>query len=269
MSSDIAHFVDNNRQKLTLSSFDGYKIFQIRSKEKTGSVRLVANIFNNQGKKIASEQKDIQIIDQIQTNVKTSQLQVGKKEGSIHLRFTDKNGKLLSGLNSRIYTHLPKQYANFSKPYVEVKNGSATIPLTTQTLAGKNIPISFQIEGLSQMVTKNITILPEQPIKVDVLVEKSKMEANPNEKTKIIVELKDRYNNLVFNDSSHTFQLQTDNSSSLSIKNTSNTLKNGTGTVEAYGTQIPGLTHFAVTVSPDLAKNSFQIADKKETLTVQ
>jgi len=53
-----------------------------------------------------------------------------------------------------------------------------------------------------------MTIYPEEPVKIDLLLDKSKIEASSSELTKLNVELKDRYNNLVFNDSTTEFNLE-------------------------------------------------------------
>jgi hypothetical protein len=56
--------------------------------------------------------------------------------------------------------------------------------------------------GLNNILKKEITILPESPIKVDLIMSKNKIEASTNASSILKVELKDRYNNVVFNDNS-------------------------------------------------------------------
>ncbi|MDR3150616.1 MAG: hypothetical protein LBU14_03225 [Candidatus Peribacteria bacterium] len=53
-----------------------------------------------------------------------------------------------------------------------------------------------------------MTILPDVPLRTDLVLSKSKLEADGNEYATLQVELKDRYNNLVFNNSSTKIDLE-------------------------------------------------------------
>jgi len=50
--------------------------------------------------------------------------------------------------------------------------------------------------------------LPDLPVKVDLTLSKSKIEANKNSTSNLYVELKDRYNNVVWNDNSTILTLE-------------------------------------------------------------
>jgi hypothetical protein len=50
--------------------------------------------------------------------------------------------------------------------------------------------------------------LPDLPVKVDLTLSKSKIEADKNSTSNLYVELKDRYNNVVWNDNSTILTLE-------------------------------------------------------------
>jgi hypothetical protein len=53
---------------------------------------------------------------------------------------------------------------------------------------------------LNNIVRDEITIVPDSAIKVDLVLSKNKIEASLDADSTLSVELKDRYNNVVFND---------------------------------------------------------------------
>jgi hypothetical protein len=53
---------------------------------------------------------------------------------------------------------------------------------------------------LNNIVKDEITIMPDSAIKVDLVLSKNKIEASLDADSTLSVELKDRYNNVVFND---------------------------------------------------------------------
>jgi hypothetical protein len=58
------------------------------------------------------------------------------------------------------------------------------------------------MEGLREIIKESITIEPDKPIKLDFNISKKIAKASVNEKISVNVQLKDRYNNTVFNDDS-------------------------------------------------------------------
>jgi hypothetical protein len=53
---------------------------------------------------------------------------------------------------------------------------------------------------LNNIVKDEITIMPDSAMKVDLILSKNKIEASLDADSTLSVELKDRYNNVVFND---------------------------------------------------------------------
>jgi hypothetical protein len=61
---------------------------------------------------------------------------------------------------------------------------------------------------VNKVFSENITILPEVPIKLDLSLTQPQIEASSESFTYVKSELKDRYGNLVFNDSSTIASLE-------------------------------------------------------------
>ncbi len=57
------------------------------------------------------------------------------------------------------------------------------------------------MEGVQGIMTKKINIFPDVPMKMDLSLSKAILEANGSDSVGVRVELKDRYGNLVFTDS--------------------------------------------------------------------
>jgi len=95
------------------------------------------------------------------------------------LTFEDEKGKILDNFNSRAYVRLNPMYGNINVAYIEIKNGLADVTLKTSSVAGENIPLEFSVEGLGKTIRKNITIAPGKPMKMDLVLSQSKMEASP------------------------------------------------------------------------------------------
>jgi len=64
------------------------------------------------------------------------------------------------------------------------------------------------MEGLKEIIKETINIEPEKPIKLDLNISKKIAKASINEKISVKVQLKDRYNNTVFNDNSTKFKFE-------------------------------------------------------------
>lgn len=107
-----------------------------------------------------------------------------------------------------MYFKLPKQYGRISQAYFPVQNGRSQIAFTPKTLAVQNTAVEIELEGSNTLFQKNINILPEDPIKIDLHVSQAKIEASSEASTILEAVLKDRYNNDVFTDSTTQLQIE-------------------------------------------------------------
>jgi hypothetical protein len=79
------------------------------------------------------------------------------------------------------------------RPFFQIENGVSEISVVTKKASGIDIPIEFQAYGLRDTFRENQTIMHEVPIKIDISLDKDKIEANPESSANLLVELKDRF----------------------------------------------------------------------------
>lgn len=139
---------------------------------------------------------------------KSPTLKVGGEVYDFDIVLKDDTGAILTDFTSRAYLVINPTYGNTPNSYVQIENGTSMIQLQTKTIAGKDIKLEFQVEGLSDIVTQYIEILPDVPIKLDLSLSRDKIEASPDDSTLLYAVLKDRYGNEVFNDNSTIFDIE-------------------------------------------------------------
>jgi hypothetical protein len=61
---------------------------------------------------------------------------------------------------------------------------------------------------MKNLLIEHVSLLPDVAMKVDLVVSQSKMEASVDSRSKVFAEIKDRYNNLVYTDSSSSVSLE-------------------------------------------------------------
>ncbi|MDD3145600.1 MAG: hypothetical protein PHV23_05865, partial [Candidatus Gracilibacteria bacterium] len=241
-------FVDNDKTDFTTTTYEGYKIFRLKSIDKSGENSVNIGLYDKDGKLLLSTSKDITVLDnfQIDTTSVSGAYYVGGSNYKLKIDIKDKDGKILSNFNSRVYMTTSSNYLELAKPYFEIVNGVGIVSFTTKTTAGKDIPIEIQVEGLGQIITKTIDILPDVAMKIDLVLSKSKIEANTSDYSNISVELKDRYNNLVYTDNTTQANLEILSQYSHVLTSDKNQVvfKDGKANFKIYGTVNPGIGYF-------------------------
>lgn len=254
-------FAENNSSSISYNIAEGYKAFQLKTTDIAANNTLRFTLKDLSGNVIHKSNASLQTLDDIRINMSVvgSQAKVGWEAVKYNIVFTDGNGNILDRLKSRVYFKLPKQYGQVSKAYFPVKNWRAQIEFTPKTLAVENAQVELEIEGSNTLFHKNIRILPEDPIKIDLHLSAAKIEANPQAKTIVEAVLKDRYNNDVFTDSSTQvlFEIANQSSNILSITTPRKQVSKGKVQFEVFGTQNPGTGFFKVHSIPPLSNNSF------------
>ncbi|PID86452.1 hypothetical protein CSB08_00530 [Candidatus Gracilibacteria bacterium] len=276
IGSNVLVFKENGKSDISYKLYEGYKAFRLQSTDSeinnTNKIRFTLKdsdgniVKNSDGNKVI---KDINIKTQydIKLNIsdQANNIKVGGEKTKFFIEVQDNKGNLLSDFNSRAYLIVPPIYGKTTNPYVDIINGKAEVEFITSIIAGENIPIEFQAEGVNNIFKKNITINPEIPIKVDIALSKNKMEANPGEFTSLAVDLKDRFGNVVFNDNSSNIELEIlpEYNGIITTPNPIKTLNKGKTSFQIYGTEIPGQAFFKVKTNPDIKTNSFEMEGQR------
>lgn len=121
--------------------------------------------------------------------------------------------------------------------------------------------MSFQLEGAKTIAKQKIDILPEKPIRLDYSLSRAKMEAADTETSALKVELKDRYNNVVFTDNTTQIALEIlDRYKTVITSDTSlGNVKDGIANFTLKATPTPGVAYFKVSAIPNFDANKFTI----------
>ena len=245
----------------TLTAYEGLKVFRLKPTGKSAHNKLRIEVKDGDNI-IASRITDINTLTKINTFIDVPKnLKVWWKKHTFTLTFKDEKWKNLDNFNSRAYVKINPIYGNIDVPYVEIKNWLVNVTLKTSSVAGKNIPLEFSVEGLGKTIRKNISILPGKPMKMDLVLSNSKMEASPTNSWTLEVELKDRYNNLVTTDSSTRFQLELNENSKkvVTLSSSNKTAKNWKAHFTINASANPWTAYIKVKSTPDLKINSFTI----------
>ncbi len=276
LSWDGLTFTDNGAKEIEYQVIEWYKAMRLSSTNREDNNTLEIEVKNLSGQVIQRKSLSIRTIEKIvpELTLVWDTPKVGGWKYTYDIVFNDINWAVLSDLNSRVYLTVPSIYGRVDVPYVMVENGRAQISFTTATLAWKNISIEVQLEGWVDIYRKDITILPEVPIKVDLRLSRDKIEASSEDSSILEAVLKDRYNNDVFNDNATAINLEIHPRSDdiITAWSTREVSSNWKVQFEISGTDIPWLGYFSVSTDPDLANNSFELIGQapfdKERLTI-
>ncbi len=256
-------FDTNGEKKVSYNIIQWYKAFRLRSTDIEANNTLKLTLKNIKWEIISETSKQIRSIRdiQLQATLLGEKPKVWGGSYKYQLSFVDSSWNILSDLNSRAYLVLGKLYGIPSQAYTQVVWGRAEVEFQTLTLAAKNIPLEFQLEGGNEIYKEYIDILPDLPIKIDLNLSKSKMEASVDDSTILQAVLKDRYNNDVFTDSETQLRIEIPSKSQKIIKvaSPSKTVSEGKTFFEISGTDIPGIWYFKVSSIPDLGANTFEL----------
>ena len=186
---------------------------------------------------------------------------------SYNLSLTDSSWQVLDWFNSRVYFNIPSIYWESSKEYFDVVNWKASVEFTTKNVSWKDIWVEFQVEWYPEIIKRYITINSWDPLYMDLYMSADNIEADGQSTSTVRVELKDRYWNLVFTDSSTQAELEILEEYERII--TSNDKVDTFEWWKAYfvinSTEQPWVWYFKVSTTPSLNANSFIIEDNSTT----
>ena len=255
-------FEENWKDELLLQTFEWYRAFRLKSTEKEDINKISFEVKNISGNTILKDSENFRTLESVKIWINPlSGFKVWWKDYEIELTLNDSSSNLLSDFDSRLYVKIDPIYGLVDWSYSEIKSWKAKIKLKTWTTSWKSIPIEFQIEWLNNVYRQEIEILPEKPIKLDLSLSRSKIDASKIDYSILNVELKDRYWNLVYNDSKTAVSLEILDDYKYIIKSDSlsKKIKSWKAQFKIYGTEIPWTAHFKVKADTWLENNTFEI----------
>lgn len=186
----------------------------------------------------------------------------------------DKDWEIIDNFNSRLYLSLNSIFWESTDSYVQVESWTWEVYFTTKQTAWQNVKLSFQVEWLKNVYTKYIDILPEKPIKMDLILSKDKIEATKTDYANLKVELKDRYGNLVYNDNSTDIEIELKEEYEVFVKpeKLSSKVTAWVATIKINATNIPWIAYLKVKADPWFTssfKIEWQAPIAKTALTIE
>lgn len=263
ISWDTVSFLWNSNKEYKTSTYEWYKVFRLESK----LIEWVSNI----DIEISSEylensidiSKNVNVNNDINLSIESISwdIKVWWWNYKYKVSIIDSLWNILTDFNSRVYLVADSIYLQPINSYFEIKNWLWEIEFNTKTVAWKDVPIEFQVEWLKKIEQRTVTILPWDPMKTDLIMSQNEIEASPDSYSTLNVELRDRYNNLVFNNNSilTSIEILEDYQSIISLDKTSATVENGVVTYKIYWKDIPWVAYFKVSTSPSLDQNYYTV----------
>lgn len=265
-------FVDNEEDKLSISTYEWYSIFRLQSTQDAWDIDLNIDLYDLDWDLLISTNKEISVLDEINISLESQswEFKVWGESNQYKLSVEDGDWNLLSDFNSRVYMIIDSMYLDLEKSYFEIKNWEWFVNFETKEVAWENIPVEFQIEWFNEIISDTIKILPEEPVKIDLVLDKSEMEASSDSFANLSVELKDRYNNLVFNDNETiaSIEILEDYSNIIEYDNPEATFDWWKANFKIYWTINPWIWYFKVSTNPSLELNNFTVIDEGWNLEV-
>ena len=257
LSWDNFAFYNWGKESKTLNFelYEAYQVFMIKSLDKVWEGTINVKIIDSDTNKVvATKSEKIKSVKNINVSIENKEMLVWWENYKLKVSLLDDNWNIIPWINSRLYFSWNSNYFITEEPYFEIKDSQAEVEIKTRTLAWKSIPVEVQIEWISKIFNTNISIKPLSPVKLDIITWESKLEAKPDKFTTVYLELKDRYNNTVYTDSSTKASVETKWQISGSWEVTFN---EWLASFRLYATNTPWVWYFKVSTNPSLSQNSF------------
>ena len=266
-----AVFLDNEKDKIKTSTFEWFKVFRLKSTNKTWNNKIKVEL-SLDWKKLLKKQINFRVLEDIKLIVipKYDKIKVWWWIYKYQVSLRNKDWTIINDFNSRVYLTVSKNFIQTTKSYSKIINGIAEVEFKTKTLSWKKIPLEFQVEWLNKIIQKQIIIFPEKPMKIDLILNQNKIEASINSSSNLNIELKDRYNNLVFNDNSTITNLEILDiySNIITSDKLSSKISEWKTKYKINWTVNPWVAYFKISTNPNLKLNSFIIKDDKWNIIV-
>jgi len=257
---------ENGTTTQEFQMYEWYKTFQLISTPTVGSSQVSFVLKQGQQTLKTSPKISITSLSNISFDVvfaSGTEFRVGNKTYPFTIQVTNNWG---TNFTSKAFVTTNSNYIRGQDGYINIVNNTWEGTFSTLTTAGKNIKIEFQVEWIKKPFYKTIDILPEAAIKTHISLTKWKLKAtnvasDPLRETELSVELRDRYNNVVWNDNTTQINLEIRDEFKkvLQAKTYTQTAQSGIWTFRLHSTALPGVAFFKTSTTPDLTKNSISL----------
>lgn len=264
ISWNAVNFDDWNNQK-TLNIFDWYENFKLKSTDSSWESEIKFLVKDNTRNLNLEKKVYIKTVSDIKANIlieNENSIKVWWNTYKYKLEIKDSNWNLLTDFNSKAYLNIDSVYWSSLDNVININSWIWEWSFKTTTIAWKAVNLNFSVEWLKNSISKTISIHPDKAMKIDMILANSKLEATSTSSTNLALELKDRYWNLVFDDSSTKLKLEIPDSYK-HILNFSAEEKQVSWWKTNFiinATDIPGISYLKVSSNPSLWENNFSVS---------
>ncbi len=263
VNGDGLLFSETNESSWQFQTFQWFRSFWLKSTESSWNNSIEINLKDIEGNDIISDNIAVRVFDQINLDFDyDNNIKVWWSEYNIWVSLIDESWNKINNFDSRIYFIADNSYIQLKSPYSDVLWWESDIVFNTKSLASESLPVEFKIEWINRIFNSSMVIFPDKPMKIDLSLSKTKMEASMDEYSLLKAELIDRYWNLVFNDNSTTFDLEIEDKYKWIINSNRYSKKSVSGSSQFTidWTSTPWIWYLKVSVEPWLESNSFVIS---------
>lgn len=193
---------DNLKKSKTFTTYEWFQAFKLISENSGWKSTLIFSL------EWIETSELFHVVDSINLNIEPQFQELKVWWGIYNYEISVDGGWIdVSDLNTSLYVSTNDVYLEPLEPFFDIRNGKAQIKLATKKSSGIDIPIEFQAYGFRDAYREEQTIFHEEAIKIDISLDKEKIEASPDWVARLSVELKDRFWNVAFSDNSSEVQL--------------------------------------------------------------
>ena len=192
---------ESKSDQYKVSTFEWYKVFRLISWEEDSQNTITARIYDLQWNKLVEWSTQMRVEKDIVLVAKplSTNFMVWWNTYRYEISARSSDGSIISDFQSRAYLIADPWFLVPTQAYFEMKDGVSEIEFKTKTVATQGLPIEFQVEGINDITKKDIVIYPDEPVRMEMNISKSKIEAVKENRVEVNVELRDKYNNFAFN----------------------------------------------------------------------
>lgn len=241
-------FEHNNDTESSSQVIEGYKIFRLKSLEKTWDNTVNVSLKDYFGNELLSDSVKIKVVENIKVKLlDNSSIKVWWDTYTLKAQVTSESGQVYNDFNSRIYLNINSLYWYTTQPYFDVVNWVADIKFQTTTLAWPEVPVELQVEWLGNIYNDTITVNHDEPAYLQLWMDQYWVEASEWSTANVEVYLKDQYWNIAFNQEWWSVWVEIlPEYEKYITKNWTADIKKWVANVKVSGTELPWMAYFKV-----------------------
>ncbi len=265
LDGESVTFEDGTKSK-KYQIYEGFKKFTLKSTQKSWQTQIKFTLYKPDTANI-SYSKTLYVVDQIDFDIQIweNPWKVWGNEYEYTLQIRAENEQ--TNFQSRAYLVADDLYVSHAQPYVNIQNNTASGKIRTKNKATEKLMLQWYIEGVKKPVVKELEILHDAPVRLNIVTDRTRLEANATDSTQMKVQLQDRFWNTTFWENQVFVWVELDGkySSLLRFDTHQKQVQKWEALFRISSTPVPWTAFFKVS-APELEQNNIFI-DEQETIS--